>query len=78
VDPTTASELPIRTKGNLCPDKSSENVEQLIQHISFMHFREEIEKVYITNWEECGFCQEKFSLKFTWLTWRPPTTGRAC
>ena len=51
VDPTAVSELPFRTKCNLCPDKSIENVEQLTQHTSFMHFREEIEKAYITNWE---------------------------
>jgi len=64
VDPKAASELPIRTKCNLCPDKTSENVEQLIQHYSFMHFREQIEKAYVANWGECGKCGEKFTLKF--------------
>ena len=36
--------LPIRTKCNLCPDKSSESVSALIEHYSFMHFRNDIEK----------------------------------
>ena len=64
VDPSAASEGPIRTKCELCPDKTSENIEELLLHHSFMHFREEIEKAYVTDFEECGQCRQKFSLKF--------------
>ena len=64
VDPAAASEQTVRTKCGLCPDKSSETVEELLQHYSFMHFREQIEKAYISQWDECPVCQEKFSLKF--------------
>merc|ERR1719508_560396 len=63
VSPGGGGELPIKTKCIQCPDKTSENVEQLIHHYSFMHYREEIERRYIRGGDHCPACNEEFKLK---------------
>jgi len=64
VPPGWGGEMPVKTKCSECPDKTSETIEQLIHHYSFMHCRDQIEKKYIGQGDSCLLCSEEFKLKF--------------